>query len=124
MANINFEDYQKNQGDPAERKKSLSVGSLKTTDTQYYIEEENVLFDFIEIEFGDQGVGVEVWMSFLGGDFKMKVDIISKEEFDNIELGSFLGKHLMNNLDCLKCKNEFFKRLCEINEDEEEDEET
>lgn len=124
MASINFEDYQKNQEGPAEEKKSFSVGSLEAKDTQYYVEEDNVLFDFIELDFGDQGIGVEVWMSFLGEEFKMKVDMLSKEEFDNLDVGNFLGIHLMENLGCLKCRSELFEKLCDLKHGDEEDEET
>lgn len=124
MASINFEDYQKNQEGPTEERKSFSVGSLETKDTQYYVEEDNVLFDFIELDFGDQGIGVEVWMSFLGEEFKMKVDMLSKEDFDNLDVGNFLGSHLMENLGCLKCRSEFFGKLCDLKHGDEENEET
>lgn len=124
MASINFEDYQKNQEGPTEERKSFSVGSLETKDTQYYVEEDNVLFDFIELDFGDQGIGVEVWMSFLGEEFKMKVDMLSKEDFDNLDVGNFLGIHLMENLGCLKCRSELFEKLCDLKHEDEEDEET
>lgn len=124
MANINFEDYKKNQENPVEERKSFSAGSLETKDTQYYVEEDNVLFDFIEVNFGDQGIGVEVWMSFLGGEFKMKVDLITKKEFDNLDVGNFLGRHLIDDLGCLRCRNEIFEKLCDLKHGDEEDEET
>lgn len=123
MANINFEDYKKNQENPVEERKSFSAGSIETKDTQYYVEEDNVLFDFIEVNFGDQGIGVEVWMSFFGGEFKMKVDLITKKEFDNLDVGNFLGRHLIDDLGCLRCRDELFKKLCDLKHEDIEDEE-
>lgn len=123
MANINFDDYKKKQEEePVIEKKEFSVGSLEVKNTQYYVEEENVLFDFIELEFGEQGIGVEVWMSFLGEDFKMKVEMMSKEEYDNLEIGEFIGFHLSENLECLKCKTGFLEELCEHTHEGEEGE--
>lgn len=114
MASINFDDYKKKQEEETViEKKEFSVGSLEVKNTQYYVEEENVLFDFIELEFGEQGVGVEVWMSFLGEDFKMKVEMMSKEEYDDLEIGEFIGFYLSENLECLKCKTGFLEKLCE-----------
>lgn len=130
MANINYNDYEKNQQDqsPGEKiTKTFSMGSLKTTDTQYYVEEDNVLLDFIEIDFGEkQGIGVEVWMSYLGEDFKMKVDMITKDEYEKIIkdkklLGNMIGGYVLDNLDCLKCKSDILCDLCKIMGDEEDD---
>ncbi len=133
MASINFNDYEKNQS-PGEKtvSKKLTVGSFVTKDTQYYIENENLLFDFIEVDFGEQGIGVESWMSFLGGDFKMKVGMLTKEEFEeaisnNENLGKLFGKYLNEKLGCLECKKEFLEEICrqehdDFLSDEEEDE--
>ena len=53
MASINFDDYEKNQQDqsPGDEvvTKKISIGRLETSDIQYYVAEENVLFDFIEL---------------------------------------------------------------------------
>ena len=89
MASINFDDYEKNQQDqsPGDEvvTKKISIGRLETSDIQYYVAEENVLFDFIELNFGEeQGVGIEVWMSYLGEDFKLKIDMMEKEDFEKI----------------------------------------
>lgn len=132
MASINFDDYEKNQQDqsPGDEvvTKKISIGRLETSDIQYYVAEENVLFDFIELNFGEeQGVGIEVWMSYLGEDFKLKIDMMEKEDFekivkDNDSLGNLIGDYLNENLDCLACKSNFLEDLCDIRHgDEDED---
>lgn len=130
MASINYNDYQKNQNSEETKsgKREISVGKMETKDTQYYIGEVNVLLDFIEVDFGKQGFAVEVWMSFLGNEFKMKIDMMSKEDFEKLDLGPYIGEQLSKHLDCLKCRDKFFDDLCEmkhegeIEEEESEDE--
>ena len=55
MASINFDDYEKNQQDqsPGDEvvTKKISIGRLETSDIQYYVAEENVLFYFIDLNF-------------------------------------------------------------------------
>ena len=130
MASINFDDYEKNQQDqsPGDEvvTKKISIGRLETSDIQYYVAEENVLFDFIELNFGEeQGVGIEVWMSYLGEDFKLKIDMMEKEDFekivqDNDSLGNLIGDYLNENLDCLACKSSFLEDLCDIKHGKED----
>ena len=131
MASINFDDYEKNQQDqsPGDEvvTKKISIGRLETSDIQYYVAEENVLFDFIELDFGEeQGVGIEVWMSYLGEDFKLKIDMMKKEDFekivkDNDSLGNLIGDYLNENLDCLACKSNFLEDLCDIKHGKEDE---
>lgn len=131
MASINFDDYEKNQQDqsPGDEvvTKKISIGRLETSDIQYYVAEENVLFDFIELNFGEeQGVGIEVWMSYLGEDFKLKIDMMEKEDFekivkDNDSLGNLIGDYLNENLDCLACKSNFLEDLCDIKHGKEDE---
>lgn len=131
MASINFDDYEKNQQDqsPGDEvvTKKISIGRLETSDIQYYVAEENVLFDFIELNFGEeQGVGIEVWMSYLGEDFKLKIDMMKKEDFekivkDNDSLGNLIGDYLNENLDCLACKSSFLEDLCDIKHGKEDE---
>lgn len=131
MASINFDDYEKNQQDqsPGDEvvTKKISIGRLETSDIQYYVAEENVLFDFIELDFGEeQGVGIEVWMSYLGEDFKLKIDMMKKEDFekivkDNDSLGNLIGDYLNENLDCLACKSSFLEDLCDIKHGKEDE---
>ena len=131
MASINFDDYEKNQQDqsPGDEvvTKKISIGRLETSDIQYYVAEENVLFDFIELNFGEeQGVGIEVWMSYLGEDFKLKIDMMEKEDFeeivkDNDSLGNLIGDYLNKNLDCLACKSSFLEDLCDIKHGKEDE---
>ena len=131
MASINFDDYEKNQQDqsPGDEvvTKKISIGRLETSDIQYYVAEENVLFDFIELNFGEeQGVGIEVWMSYLGGDFKLKIDMMEKEDFekigkDNDSLGNLIGDYLNENLECLACKSSFLEDLCDIKHGKEDE---
>ena len=131
MASINFDDYEKNQQDqsPGDEvvTKKISIGRLETSDIQYYVAEENVLFDFIELNFGEeQGVGIEVWMSYLGEDFKLKIDMMEKEDFekivkDNDSLGNLIGDYLNENLDCLACKSRFLEDLCDIKHGKEDE---
>lgn len=131
MASINFDDYEKNQQDqsPGDEvvTKKISIGRLETSDIQYYVAEENVLFDFIELDFGEeQGVGIEVWMSYLGEDFKLKIDMMKKEDFekivkDNDSLGNLIGDYLNENLDCLACKSSFLEDLCDIKHEKEDE---
>ena len=131
MASINFDDYEKNQQDqsPGDEvvTKKISIGRLETSDIQYYVAEENVLFDFIELDFGEeQGVGIEVWMSYLGEDFKLKIDMMEKEDFekivqDNDSLGNLIGDYLNENLDCLACKSNFIEDLCDIKHGKEDE---
>ena len=123
MANINFDDYQKNQDPEVETiRKKITVGSLDVKDTQYYVKEEDILFDFMEIDFGgDQGIGVEVWLSYLGGDFKMKVDMMSKEDFDTLNIGEYIGKCLTDNYECLNCKNEILDSICSQHEEDQDE---
>lgn len=129
MASINFDDYEKNQQDQSPGEvitKRISMGCLETKDTQYYIEEENVLFDFLELDFGEkQGIGVEVWMSYLGEDFKMKVDMMRKEDYleitkDKSSFGSLIGGYLEDFLECLECKSGFLENLCDLEHGEED----
>ena len=131
MASINFDDYEKNQQDqsPGDEvvTKKISIGRLETSDIQYYVAEENVLFDFIELNFGEeQGVGIEVWMSYLGEDFKLKIDMMEKEDLekivkDNDSLGNLIGDYLNENLDCLACKSSFLEDLCDIKHGKEDE---
>ena len=131
MASINFDDYEKNQQDqsPGDEvvTKKISIGRLETSDIQYYVAEENVLFDFIELNFGEeQGVGIEVWMSYLGEDFKLKIDMMEKEDFekiikDNGSLGNLIGDYLNENLECLACKSSFLEDLCDIKHGKEDE---
>ena len=131
MASINFDDYEKNQQDqsPGDEvvTKKISIGRLETSDIQYYVAEENVLFDFIELNFGEeQGVGIEVWMSYLGEDFKLKIDMMEKEDFekivqDNDSLGNLIGDYLNANLECLACKSSFLEDLCDIKHGKEDE---
>ena len=131
MASINFDDYEKNQQDqsPGDEvvTKKISIGRLETSDIQYYVAEENVLFDFIELNFGEeQGVGIEVWMSYLGEDFKLKIDMMEKEDFekivkDNDSLGNLIGDYLNENLDCVACKSSCLDDLCDIKHGKEDE---
>jgi hypothetical protein len=129
MASINFDDYEKNQQDQSPGEvitKRISMGCLETKDTQYYIEEENILFDFLELDFGEkQGIGVEVWMSYLGEDFKMKIDMMSKEDYteitkDKSSFGNLIGGYLEDFKECLECKSGFLENLCDLEHGEED----
>ena len=129
MASINFDDYEKNQQDQSPGEvitKRISMGCLETKDTQYYIEEENILFDFLELDFGEkQGIGVEVWMSYLGKDFKMKIDMMSKEDYlevtkDKSSFGSLIGGYFEDFKECLECKSGFLENFCDLEHGEED----
>lgn len=127
MASINFDDYKKNTTqDTIER--TYTLGHTTIPDTQYYIEEENVIFDFLELNFGKTGMGAEVWMSFLGEELKIRIDILSKEDLERVKtdkkfLAKLIGDYLSDNLGCLNCKSEFLEDICEMEHNPKEKDE-
>ena len=125
MANIDFNDYKKKQKEHESEgviKKTLRIGTVESKVTQRLVDGDDVLFDFLEVEF-EGGPGYEVWMSFFGGDFKMKIDTMTKEEYDDLDIGSYIGYHLLETLGCLECKEKFLKGLCNHEHGDKDDDE-
>lgn len=125
MANINFDDYKKNQEAKEEESEKISLGKLDVKTTQYYIKEKNLLFDFQEIDFGDPDkIIIEIWMSFLGEDLKMKVDVLTKDEYNELDIPEHIIDLMEDNLGCLECKSRFLRELCkeeeEMNDDDDD----
>lgn len=123
MANINFNDYKKNQAEEEVVTEKISVGISDTTDTQIFVgyKDKKLVFDCIEYDLEEMESVIEVWMSYLMGEFKMRVDIMPKENFDKIKddkelLGDRLGDYIMDNLHCLDCRTHFFETMCEDEE--------
>ena len=128
MASINYENYTNHGFKETNEKTSLSevsrLDQIKTT--QYYIKSDNLLFDFVELDFGNMGSIVDVWLSFLGEDFKMKIDMMSTEDYKKLDIQSYLQEHLERGKNCLECKSKLLEGLCDFRHklaEEEDDEE-
>ena len=118
MANINFDDFEEKeqkveQPKPVEEgdEEEMVIRAMEVTNLQFYLEDYNVLFDFIHLPF-KSGMLIEVWMSRLAEGFKMRVDTIDQDDMDNYNMGEYLDSLVEENLGCLECKTKFLEGLC------------
>lgn len=118
MPKIDFNEFQKKPDENEE----YTVRSIQVKDCQYFIEELDVVFDVIDLDFDGKGPGMEILMSFAGEDFKMRCDIVPKDIFDTYDVNKYLIELAEEYLPCLKCKKKFLDGLCD-SEKEEGDEE-
>lgn len=118
MPKIDFNEFQKKPDENEYTVRSVQVNACK-----YFIEEINVVFDLIDLDFDGNGPGVEILMSFAGEDFKMRCDVIPKKVLDTYNLNEYLVELAKEFLPCLSCKKKFLDGLCD-SEKENEDEET
>lgn len=119
MPNIDLNKF-KEQGKVGEIKE-YTYSKLDVKDTQYFFKNEEVVFDIIDMDFDGKGPGMEILMSFLGEDFKMRVDYIPKERFDSIDVPKYLIDLLEENIGCLECKTKFLDTICRDEEDDDLD---
>lgn len=125
MAIINFDDFeekeQKVEQPPIEQEdEELVIKAMEVTNLQFYIEDYNVLFDFIHLPFKN-GMLIEVWMSRLAEGFKMRVDTIDQDDMENYNMGDYLDSLVEENLGCLECKTKFLEGLCKHEDSEDID---
>lgn len=121
MPKINYKDYQKQEENSESRE--FTVSEVQVSDHQYFIKEEGIVFDVIDLDFDGRGPGMEILMSFVGEDFKMRCDMIPKEIFDTLDIPDYLIHLLDENKHCLECKTKFLDGLCNDEGGENEGEE-
>lgn len=122
MPNIDFNEFQKQEEEEIGEGKTYTVSRLQTKDTQYYIREEDILFDIIDLDLDGKGPGMEIYMSFLGGDFKMLCSYVSKKEFESPDFSNLLMRLIDEYKPCLLCKTKFLDGFCDGKEDDDDEE--
>lgn len=116
MPKIDFNDFQKEE----EELKRYTVSKIETRDTQYLIQEEDIIFDVIDLDFNGEGPGMEIWISFVGEDFKIRCDLVPKKEFDTLEISDYFLGLIEDYKPCLECKTKFLDGLCHGEDDDNE----
>ena len=120
MPNIDLNKFQRQEKEQKIRDE-YSYSEVKISNTQYFFEDEEVVFDVLDMDFSGAGPGMEVFMSFFGEDFKMRVDFIPKERFEAIDVPRYLIGLLEENIGCLECKSKLLEELCRPEKDLDED---
>ena len=115
MPNIDYNDYKKQDSEVPE----CTVSELQTKDRQFLLKEEGIMFDIIDLDFEGKGPGMEVLMSLIGEDFKMRCDFVPKEIFDTYDIPDYLMSLVDEFKPCLECKSKFLEGLCSHEEDKE-----
>ena len=111
MPNIDFNEFQKND-EPKKEPKGYTVSRAQVTDQQYYIKEEDILFDILDLDFDGEGPGMEVLISLIGEDFKIRCDLVPKKVFDTFDIPQYLLGLIEEYKPCLECKKKFLEDLC------------
>lgn len=119
MPSIDINKFQKSEEEPTPKEYTFS--RIEITDKQVYIKEENITFDLLDLDFSGKGPGIEVLMSFIGEEFKMRVDFIPKEELDRVDLYEYLSDLVAQYKPCLECRTKLFRDICSFEGEKEED---
>lgn len=116
MPKIDFNDFQKEE--PQSKIRECTIAEARTEDRQFFIEEEGIIFDVIDLDFDGKGPGMEVFISFLGEDFKMRCDLVPKKTFESYDIPDYLMSLLEEFKPCLECKTKLLDKFCREEDDD------
>ena len=116
MPNIDFNEFKKQNEEKSPEERTIS--EVQTKDRQFYIKEEGVVFDIIDLDFEGKGPGMEVLMSLVGEGFKMRCDLVPKEIFESYDIPDYLMSLVDEYKPCLKCKSKFLDEFCSSHKDD------
>lgn len=118
MPKIDFKDYQKQENSEGGE---YTFKEIQTKDRQIFVKEEGIIFDIIDFDFDGEGPGMEILMSFIGEDFKMRCDVVPKDIFDTYDLQDYLIYLIEEYKPCLECKSKLLGELCSFHHGDDKD---